>query len=792
MLRYLFGDVVLVPGERSLAAGGRALKVGGRAFDVLLVLVEHRDRVVSKQELFDRVWPKLVVEENNLQVQVASLRKLLGAQAIATVPGRGYRFTLPVVVEGGDPLPPAPERAAHATLPARLPDLYGREADVAAVRALLAVHPLVTIAGAGGIGKTRVAQAVGAGVAGQHPDGAIWVELASLADAALVDATIARAAGVPVLGDRAPRDAALAVLRPLHALLILDNCEHVIDAVAAFVDALCAAAPNVRVLATSQEPLHATHEHVYRLGTLALPDPAHPEAAMRAGAVALFAARARGHDPRFRLDAASLPAVTEICRRLDGIPLAIELAAARLPLLGLDGLRARLDERFRLLTAGSRVVLRRHQTLRAALDWSHALLGAGEQAVFRRLGVFAGSFTLAMAQQVVADDDLDAWAALDHLGALVDKSIVLAEGDPVPRYRLLETTRAFALEKLAAAGETQTLLRRHAQALVDWLEPLVERRRRAPLDPAEIGVYAPEIDNVRAALDWACASGDDTLAVALAGAGSLVWAYGDLATEGWHRCLALRSRIRSDMPDRVVAQFWHAITMLGRVAAKPETLDAARHEVAVLRRMGDEHWLYIALQRLAAIAARRGELADAASAIGDALRLERASWPARHRANLQWSIFRWLMAQRRYAEALPHALRQGDLYAEDGLEENRQQALGANAAECEVCLGRFDEAEARARLAIGHARAGDAGWGHVHDILAVVATLQGRHDEAIAWARAAFDDLRRQGDELRLLETLALNAALHGRMADAAVVVGFVDAEAARTGEVRWPPTAER
>ena len=221
---------------------------------------------------------------------------------------------------------------------------------------------------------------------------------------------------------------------------------------------------------------------------LPIPDAADAQTASQSGAVELFAARAQAVEPHFRLTATNLPAVIEICRRLDGIPLAIELAAARLPLLGVEGLRARLHERFNLLTGGARVVLRRHQTLRATLEWSHALLTADEQTVFRRLGVFAGGFTLEAAQHVASDERIDPWTTLDHLGALVDKSLVLAEGDPIPRYRMLETTRAYALERLVEAGEMQATLRRHAHAMLALLEPFEQyewrwratRRHRSP------------------------------------------------------------------------------------------------------------------------------------------------------------------------------------------------------------------------------------------------------------------------------------------------------------------------
>ena len=681
---------------------------------------------------------------------------------------------------------------ARTNLPARMPPLFGRNDDVAAVRSLLAKHAVVTIVGAGGIGKTRVAQAAGAAALADFPDGVWWIELAALADGALVPASVLRPLGIPLGGDRDPTEAVVSVIRSQRLLLILDNCEHLLDAVSAFVDAIRAAAPDVRVLVTSQELLRTSEEHVYRLGTLPLPAHADAAAAAASGAVALFVARAQAVDPRFELNDANAAAVIDVCRRLDGIPLAIELAAARLPLLGIAGLRERLNERFKVLTAGARVVLRRHQTLRAALEWSHGLLTPDEQTVFRRLGVFAGSFTLESAQQVAADGHIDAWAALDHLGALVDKSLVLVEGDPVPRYRLLETTRVYALERLAETGETEQVLRRHAETLVRWLAAFLRARTRRRLDESEETMLAPELDNVRTAFDWAAAGDDDELALALAGASWIVWAYGNVGDEGWRRCVALRSRVKPDTPPRVEAAFWNAITSLGAVAAKRETYDAALREVELLRGLGDDQLLYIALQRLAAIGARRGELRPVEQAIDEALRLERPDWPPRQRANLQWAIHRWLAMQGRYEEAMACAMKQAALYLEEGADENQQQALGANVADCEIGLGRLEAAEARCRAALALRTPGAAGWGHVHDALMVALTLQGRHDEAIEQGRLAQDDLRRQGDETRLLETLALNAAMQGRVAEAATIAGFVDAEFARTGEVRWPPTAER
>ena len=279
------------------------------------------------------------------------------------------------------------------------------------------------------------------------------------------------------------------------------------------------------------------------------------------GAVALFVTRAQEADPRTIFDASNLEAAAAICRALDGLPLAIELAAARVSTLGLRAVRDRLDARFKLLTGGARATLRRHQTLRAALEWSHGLLNEAERLVFRRLGVCAGGFTMELAQAVAGDEHLDDWAVLESLSALVDKSLVVAESGEPPRYRLLETTRAFAIERLAVAGETASLLRRHAQALYDYLLPLAARHYSLSL--AEMQRGHAELDNLRAALDWAVSSeGDRTLAYGLLGASNFVWYHGGQQLEGCERCRRLLP-VDGIAPD-IEARFQLTHARLGR------------------------------------------------------------------------------------------------------------------------------------------------------------------------------------------------------------------------------------
>ncbi len=480
-----FGRFRIEPAQRRLLVDGVPAPLGARAFDLLLALLERRERVVSKDELLDLVWPNLVVEENNLQVQMSTLRKLLGAQAIATVPGRGYRFVAVVDGDaGGDAAPASPASpaatvstasaasaagpapaVASGNLPLQLPPLVGREAELQSLRAAIAAYPVVTLVGTGGIGKTTLALAAATALRERWRDGAWLIELAPLADPAALPQAVAQVLRITLGGAGAAHEQLAGLLGSQQMLLVLDNCEHLLEAAGRLAAALATRAPGVRLLATSQERLKVHGEQVLELPPLAVPAEGEMAQAERHGAVRLFAERAAAADPRFVLDTANAEAVAEICRRLDGLPLALELAAARVRLLGVAGVRDRLGERFRVLTGGTRTAMPRQQTLHATLDWSHALLAAAEQAVLRRLGVFVGGFSLELAQQVAADDALDEWAVLDALGALVDKSLVAADGGEPVRYRLLETTRAYALEQLAAQGEAATTRQRHAQAL---------------------------------------------------------------------------------------------------------------------------------------------------------------------------------------------------------------------------------------------------------------------------------------------------------------------------------------
>ena len=599
--RYRSGAIVIDPSQRQVQVDGEPARLGARAFDLLLVLLERRDRVVSKRELLDLVWPKLVVEENNLQVHVAALRKALGPEAIATVPGRGYQFALPI-----DALEPAtsPVTVAQAAVPAsargNLPPstspLIGRMFDIAAIEAMLRENAVVSIVGAGGIGKTRLALAAAASAPGEFPDGRWCVELAPLTDGAQLGAAIANTLSIQCRAGTPVVEVLAGALGAMRSLIVLDNCEHLVDDVSELLEQLVSRAPQVRWLATSQESLKCRTEQVYRLGGLAVPRVAELDTATQYGAVALFVERAHALDPRFRLAPDNVDTIIEICRQLDGIPLAIELAAARVPLLGVQGLAERLDQRFNVLSGGARMKLRRHQTLRAALDWSYSLLSPEEQRVFRRLGVFAGGFTLELAQQLACDASIDQWQVLDVLARLIDRSLVIADGDARPRYNLLETARAFALEMLAENGESAAVLRRHAEVMRDLLSRLASSGN---LSDAFWATGLRELSNVRVAMDWSRgAPGERHLACELHAVAWPVFQRAAFGHEFVQRMLRLWP-FPADLPVALEAECMYALGRLGCTSGSERCRDGAHRAVELFERLGERERLADALIQLA-------------------------------------------------------------------------------------------------------------------------------------------------------------------------------------------------
>jgi len=802
---YVFGRFRLSPVQRALWVDGEPARLGARALDVLLALVERRDRVVGKNELLEVVWPHLVVEENNLQVQISALRKLLGPDVIATIPGRGYKFT--AVLEGvaqaaraqaAEGTAPSATLAARTptNLPAELPPLYGREADMQAVQRLVQEHRLVTIAGAGGIGKTRVGEAVAHALRDSFAQGVWLIELAPLADPALVAAGVAQVLGHQLRSTDAPLDELVTLLESQRVLLLIDNCEHLVEAASEVAQALLNKTRDVHMLVTTQEPLRLPKERLYRLGTLGVPadgELVSAEQALKHGAVRLFVERAHALDPRFALDEHNVQAVVDICHRLDGLALAIELAAARVAVLGVQGVRQRLGERLRMLTGGSRIALRRHQTLRAALDWSHGLLEPQDQVVFRRLGMFSGGCTIEAVQQVASDEQLDEWATLDAVGRLVDKSLIVADGDDRPRYRMLESARAHALEKLAAALETDALARRHAGHYAAYAERINDAFFAADgTEDTFIAARAAELDNFRAALKWSLGEGGDAgIALELLAHAS---PFGLLAapraeSEAW--LTALKQRLADmELSPRQAALHCAAEISWGFMTAWHSTAGTDVHgswpKARQTLRPLSERWLAYSACTWAMVNGWRGDLNAARQVLDEARQLEQPDWPA------------WLPAYR-----LSHSIRvsrmEGEAAGEVGelpamLARLKREGDGVGRAAfkigthvAEECLrhGRFEEGAERL-LALA-----EQGRRQRRDVIMMVQLFRplilaltelDRLDQAREVVVEAMSLVRWSGWREVFAPILAFFAARRGRPDTAARLVAAGEARRARVG----------
>jgi predicted ATPase len=658
--------------------------------------------------------------------------------------------------------------------PESLTALVGRARELAEAARLLGGTRLLTLVGAGGSGKTRLAAATAAaraaavasdarGAATGPGEVVAWVDLAPVADAGLVPAQIAAALRVPERAGREPLLAVADAVADARVLLVLDNCEHLIDACSAAADALLRRCAGLRVLATSREPLGVAGETAWLVPPLDADD-----------ARALFGERARAARPDFAVTDATVGAIDEICRRLDGIPLAIELAAARVRVLAPAQIAERLDDAFRLLTGGSRVALPRHRTLRGTMDWSHALLGARDRVLLRRLAVFAGGFTLEAAEAVCGDEaaadatpdggarrDPDAALAaadvLDGLTSLVDRSLVTLDAGPEPRYRLLETVRQYARERLAGAGELAAYEAAHARYYLAVAEAAAPELIGGERTPGHVARLVRDNDNFRAAMAWSLGNGDPAAArveVALRLADALLWYWygsGGAFGTGQYR------------PGRAFAE-----AALALDAGAPPLLRArALRTVAVID-----------------LAQGGGAAGSAAFAEGVALLRGRAG---------PWELS--------YSLAFYGAMRLmlGDVDAATALTREAQALADplppgvvhsfANSWRGWVALARGDLAEARealeANVAVGRLTRHPTTLGHSLSFIGRLELVEGRTDDAEASFREALGYHLRLNDPWAMgldFDGLAAVAVRRGRHADAARLIGGVDALRHRAG----------
>ncbi len=621
---FRFGSFELQPAERRLFADGHPVSVGPRAFNLLVALAERAGRLVSKDELLDLVWPNLVVEENNIQVQVSALRKVLGADAIATVPGHGYRFALDLTRELVEPALPA--ASTKHNLPRQVTSFIGRARALAEVRELLNRSRLLTLVGFGGIGKSRLALQASASVMNDYADGVWLVEMAPLTDPRLVPQTVAAALGVREEAGRPVLEALLKYVRDRQLLLVVDCCEHLVRACAELASQMLHAGPRLKILATSRERLNVEGESTFPVRPLAVPEPQQSitlDALQRYEAVHLFIDRAVGVQPAFQLTSHTAAAVADICHHVEGIPLAIELAAARMRAMSVENLAERVGDRFRLLTRGDPMAAPRQQTLRALIDWSYDHLSDREKTLFRRLAVFVGGWTLDAAEVVGAGDDLEAIDVLDFLSDLIEKSLVVMDAEG-KRFRLLDTVREYALERLEESGEDEGVRMLHLAFYLAFAE-----KGKAQFLGPEQGLWYTrfdlERDNFLAAHAWCSrAPGHAESGLRLVYALSLYWIHRGGLQLGQRVTLEALAHAPARM--RTLARC-RAVYIAAQIAScMGQYADSQAHgedSLAIARDIGDDERITIALLSLALQVVALGTPSKARRYIEEALVLAR-------------------------------------------------------------------------------------------------------------------------------------------------------------------------
>jgi predicted ATPase/DNA-binding winged helix-turn-helix (wHTH) protein len=717
---FSFGAFRLLPSRQLLLEGDRPVRLGNRSLEILAALVERAGELVTKRELMARVWPDVVVEESNLRVHITALRKALGEgrpghRYIANVPGRGYRFVAPVEHSAQMALAHSDVMQSTHNLPRSSMSTIGRTDTIGVILRQLREYRIVSLVGPGGIGKTTVALAAADALIAAYEDGIWFVDLAPLRDPQLVPSALAFALGLAIHSQDLVHGV-VSHLQDKQLLILLDNCEHVIEAVAPMLEQIVSGAPGVHILATSREPLRLREERVHRLPPLENPPGRSNLTAAEAlafPAVQLFVERAMASREDFELNDADAPIVAEICRKLDGIALAIELAAARMDAFGVHELSALLENGFRLRNQGRRAAPARQQTLAATLDWSYKLLSEDERSILRRLASFAGDFTLDSACALAANDEISASKVVEGVANLVAKSLVMADvSRTAVQYRLLDTTRAYALEKLDEVGESEAVARRHAEHHRDlFAQAAAQSGRRSVTE--WFAAYGRKIDDVRAALNWAFSPGGDrSLGVALTVTAIDLWMHRSL----WEEC---RSHI-----ERALADGWG---------------DA---------QSADQMKLYAALS--AALLHTRGPRAELAIAWTKTLEIAERFKDSEHRLRALWGLSSYHRSRGNYRTALSFAEQCYDAAGENG---DRAAQLAAERLKAAALFHLGDHGEARRlvyRFLAQFAGTADQPWHAARfpydqrvgalGILSIILWLQGFPDQAVRTAEKTIEE----------------------------------------------------
>jgi predicted ATPase/DNA-binding SARP family transcriptional activator len=783
-----------------------ALLISGRHAD----LAGELEALVRAQPFRERRWGQLMLAHYRSGRQAEALRtfqeaRRVLAEELGLEPSPDLRrLEAAILVQDPSLGPPAMERDAAAgrhNLPAQATTFVGRWREQREVAKLLGEHRLVTLTGLGGVGKSRLALEVAAGLV-EHTPGGVWlVELGAQGDGSLVVPAVAATLGVRDSGEFGPEgrsveDRLIDRLAAAASLLVLDSCEHVVDACASLAARVLAAAPGTRILATSREALNVAGEAQYPVTPLAFPDsPTFVEGLADYDAVRLFVERGGAVQPGFSLGADTAPAVVHICRRLDGIPLALELAAARLTALPVGEIAARLDDRFRLLTAGRRDAPPRQQTLRATLDWSYELLREPDAMLFRRLSVFAGSFGLAAAEAVCAGGLVHGEDVLVTLARLVDRSLVAAEPDRNASYRMLETVRAYAWERLGQAGEAEVLQRRHAAHFLRVTEEAERLRRTKGGGRKAVRTLEQCYDELRVAVERSLAQGNVEIALRLGGSLGWFW-FATRRGEGAERLDAILETA-GDAPTVARARALQAAALLEVWPVTERTLPRATESLTLFEQLGHESDAAVSRLLVGGALGTAGRLDEAARLVAEAEAIMRRLDDRYHEA-VAWRVRAFLLIAR-------GELDQAVDYSRRSLERFREfdDAWGISSALYQlgmiVRLQRNHEAAINL-LAEALDVARDRGlWDNVHQALnelGVCAALAGEHERAVAFHEEALAVARASGSRASLARTynaVGVAACLRGDL-DRARELHREAAATAReiggTGELVWSLTS--
>lgn len=794
---YYFDRFTLDPTERKLCEDGVQVPLGSTDFRLLLTLVQNAGDIVTKEQLISRVWGPVVVTDNALYVHISALRKALGNDRIKNEQRLGYRFISPVRRTRARALnkhveaPPGNLSSlwtGNATTgPTRL---IGRSDQLRVASNELAQTRLLTLTGPGGVGKTRLALQAASELLPEYCDGVWLVQLAVLNDADLVPGAIASVLGIQIGAKASPLDTISRKLAGKSLLIVLDNCEHVIAAVARTSESLLSAAPAVRILATSREPLSCFGEKVLEIPPLDVPceSATIPDLMRKAAAVDLFIERAKEVDARFRIGDSELSTVARICRRLDGLPLAIEMAAAWAGILGLETLDTKLDGSMSAWLRSRSTAPLRHSTLRATLEWSNDLLSAAEQSVLYHLGVFASSFTIPAAEAVVGDEVILEKQVFEHVASLIRKSMIaVVPRQRVPRYRLLETTRAFALEKLAARGEANSTRHRHACHVLRMLEQATSEWETTS-DATWLERYSPVLEDLRAALAWAMNENSDD-AVALAGASWPLWRQLSLPSEGRQRLSAAAALLHPDTPRAQEARLRRGLgEMLLNTAAARSAHEEIERAALLYGNLNDAPSLGSALTALGFSLFMLDSIDEAERAILEALKLlEPAGWP--RTLAVAYSAQLCIEAVRgRFDAAFAAGKKATRLCIMAGADRTALN-VAANLVQVHLEKGEAEEAILAGRDVVARLRATRHSdlLGFALGVLTAALVARGDLRDALTAAREAAPLLRDDGRLFWLFDHLGLCAALQGRPRDAALVAGYANAVHQKFGRPREP-----